>query len=79
MRRLTPLAAVLALFTTPPALAETLAITGGRLITAGPQGTLETGVIVIRDGKIVSVGRAAPPPEDIQLLREIRDSLKHKA
>lgn len=62
MRRLTPLAAVLALFTTPPALAETLAITGGRLITAGPQGTLETGVIVIRDGKIVSVGRAAPPP-----------------
>lgn len=60
-RRLAPLAAVLALATALPAAAETFAITGARIVTAGPAGTLEKGVVVIRDGKIVSVGAAAPP------------------
>ena len=60
-RHLAPIAAALAFATALPAAAETLAITGARILTAGPAGTLEPGVVVIRDGKIVSVGRGAPP------------------
>ena len=60
-RRLAPLAALLALAAGLPATAETFAITGARILTAGPAGTVEQGVIVVRDGKIVSVGRSAPP------------------
>ena len=60
-RRLAPIVAALAFAAALPAAAETLAITGARILTAGPAGTLEQGVVVIRDGKIVSVGRGAPP------------------
>lgn len=60
-RRLAPLAALLALAAGLPATAETFAITGARILTAGPAGTVDQGVIVVRDGKIVSVGRSAPP------------------
>lgn len=69
-RRLVILAAVLApLFPSlptsaaaaPASASETLAITGARILTAGPAGSLESGVIVIRDGRIISVGQGAPP------------------
>lgn len=60
-RHLAPLAALLALGAALPARAETVAITGARVLTAGPAGTLDEGVVVIRDGRIVSVGRGAPP------------------
>jgi hypothetical protein len=51
-RQLAPLAALLALGAALPAMAETVAITGARILTAGPAGTLEQGVVVIRDGRI---------------------------
>jgi imidazolonepropionase-like amidohydrolase len=61
MRRLVRLATAFALACAAPAAAETLAFTGARIVTAGPAGTLDRGVLVVRDGKIVSVGKGAPP------------------
>ena len=49
-RRLAPLAAVLALAAGLPAAAETFAITGARILTAGPGGALDEGGVVVRDG-----------------------------
>lgn len=45
-----------------PALAETVAIINAKIMTAGPQGTIENGTVVIRDGRIdsVSAGNRAP-------------------
>ncbi len=56
------LAAALALLAMP-ATAETIAVTNGRIATMGPAGTIERGTIVIREGRILAVGRdVAPPP-----------------
>ena len=40
-----------------------IAIVGGAILTVGPQGMIDKGTVVIRDGKIAAVGRdvAAPP------------------
>lgn len=52
--------AVAALSLSAPALAqETVAITGGRVLTG--TSVIENGTVVIRDGRIVSVGTAAAP------------------
>ncbi|HVF58425.1 MAG TPA: amidohydrolase family protein [Thermoanaerobaculia bacterium] len=53
---------VLALAAGPGALAETLAIVGGTVHTVGPQGTIEGGTVVVRDGKIAAVGRDVAVP-----------------
>jgi imidazolonepropionase-like amidohydrolase len=45
-----------------PALAETIAITGAKIHTVGPQGTIENGTLIIEDGKIRAVGAALPVP-----------------
>ena len=45
----------------PVALAQTVAITGGKIVTNTAQGVIENGTVVMRDGKIVSVGTGAPP------------------
>ncbi|MEZ6028983.1 MAG: amidohydrolase family protein [Hyphomonadaceae bacterium] len=45
----------------PSALAQTIAITGGKVVTNTSQGVVENGTVVIRDGRIVSVGAGAPP------------------
>ena len=45
----------------PAALAQTVAITGGKIVTNTAQGVIEDGTIVMRDGKIVSVSTGAPP------------------
>ncbi|HEV2844246.1 MAG TPA: amidohydrolase, partial [Thermoanaerobaculia bacterium] len=63
MRRLTRktlflLAALISL----PVAAETVAITGGRVVTLGPAGTIDGATVVIRDGKIVAVGRDVAVP-----------------
>jgi len=39
-----------------------VAIVGGTILTVGPQGTIEKGTLVIRDGKIAAVGRDLQPP-----------------
>lgn len=55
-------AAAAVVFLAAPAAAETIAIAGGKVHTLGPQGTLATGTVVVRDGRIVAVveGAAAP-------------------
>lgn len=58
MRRLI-LGAVAALALSTPALAQTVAITGGRVLTGS--GVIENGTVVIRDGRIASVGTGAAP------------------
>jgi imidazolonepropionase-like amidohydrolase len=45
-----------------PLLAETIAIVGGTVHTLGPQGTIERGTVVVRDGKIAAVGAAVEVP-----------------
>jgi len=44
-----------------PVLAQTLAITNARILTAGPAGEIAQGTVVVRDGKIASVGAGGPP------------------
>lgn len=51
--------AVAALALTGPALAQDVAITGGQVLTG--TSVIENGVVVIRDGKVVSVGTGAAP------------------
>ena len=46
----------------PLALSQTVAITGGRIVTNTDLGILETGAVIIRDGRIQAVGAIAPPP-----------------
>jgi imidazolonepropionase-like amidohydrolase len=42
---------------------KTVALVGGTILTLGPQGTLEKGTLLIRDGRIAAVGKdvAVPP------------------
>ena len=39
-----------------PCWADTIAITGGKVHTVGPQGTIDNGTILINDGRIAAVG-----------------------
>jgi imidazolonepropionase-like amidohydrolase len=39
-----------------------VAIVGGTILTVGPQGTIEKGTVLIRDGKIAAVGRDVQVP-----------------
>ncbi len=41
---------------------EVKAIVGGTILTAGPQGTIEKGTVLLRGGKIVAVGRDLTVP-----------------
>ena len=45
-----------------PAAAETVAITGGKVVTGGSAGTIEGGTVLIQDGKIRAVGRDVAIP-----------------
>lgn len=45
----------------PAALAQTVAITGGKVVTNTMQGVIENGTVIMRDGRIVSVGAGAAP------------------
>jgi len=66
MRLLKPIAASVVLLSScvalaqshPAASSQTIAITGGKLLTVS-HGTIENGVLVIADGKIAAVGAAA--------------------
>lgn len=52
----------------PPVAAQTVAITGGHVITAGPDGDIEGGTVLIRDGRIVAVGRDIVVPEGMAVV-----------
>ena len=45
-----------------PALAQTVAITNARILTAGPAGEIANGTIVLQNGKIASLGAGTPVP-----------------
>jgi imidazolonepropionase-like amidohydrolase len=46
----------------PAQQSGTVAITGGTIVTVGPQGTLAGGTLLIKDGKIVAVGKDVQVP-----------------
>jgi imidazolonepropionase-like amidohydrolase len=46
----------------------TLAIVGGTLLTVGPLGTIEKGTILIRDGKIVALGKDVAAPAGARIV-----------
>lgn len=55
MRKLAVSLAALAVAITTPVLAETVAITNARVLTAGPAGEIANGLVVIENGKIAAV------------------------
>lgn len=64
MSRMKALFLLLALGALPAAALaqETVAITGGRVVTGGSAGTIEGGTVLIQDGKVRSVGRDVSIP-----------------
>ena len=61
MRHFLYAAAAVAAFATPVA-AETIAITGGRLVVGDGSAPIEGGIVVMRDGKIVAAGARVTIP-----------------
>lgn len=61
-------AAVAALSTALPALAETVVITHARILTASGAGEIAQGVVVIKDGKITAVGATAITPAGARVI-----------
>ena len=60
--------AALAAAIATPVLAETVAITNARILTAGPAGEIAQGTIVLHDGKIASVGAGASAPAGARII-----------
>ncbi len=67
MRKLAVSLAALAAVIATPVLAQTVAITNARILTAGPAGEIAQGTVVVRNGKIASVG-AGPAPAGAQVI-----------
>jgi imidazolonepropionase-like amidohydrolase len=61
VKRLKALLGVAALALAAPAMAQTIAITNARIATGTGAPAIDGGTVVIRDGRIVSVGRGAAP------------------
>jgi imidazolonepropionase-like amidohydrolase len=61
-------AALAAIVIAAPASAETIAIVNAHIFTSGPQGEIASGTVVIRDGKIASVGAGAQTPADARVI-----------
>ena len=59
--RLKALLGVAALALAAPAIAQTIAITNARIATGTGAAPIDGGTVVIRDGRIVSVGRGGAP------------------
>ncbi len=49
-------------------LAENVAIIGGKVVTGGPEGTIENGTVLIVDGKISAVGAGLAAPEGYRVI-----------
>jgi imidazolonepropionase-like amidohydrolase len=62
------LAVALAFACAMPAAAQTVAITGGRIVTMGPAGEIERGTVLIRNGRIVAVGADVPVPPGAKII-----------
>lgn len=61
MKRLKALLGVAALALAAPAMAQTVAITNAKIATGTGAPAIDGGTVVIRDGRIVSVGRGGAP------------------
>ena len=57
-----------ALVLATPAAAETVAIVNARIETAGPAGTIPSGTLVLKDGKIVAVGAGVATPAGARVI-----------
>mgnify|MGYP001182397968 CR=1 FL=1 len=62
MKRLALLLAGIAALAAAPAQAETVAITGGRLVIGDGTAPIDNGTVVIRDGRVVAAGANVPVP-----------------
>ncbi len=62
MKILTKFSPILLALITTAAFAQTIAITGARVHTVGPDGTLENAIIVIENGRIARVGSGIQVP-----------------
>ena len=62
MKILTKFSPILLALITTAAIAQTIAITGARVHTVGPDGTLENAIIVIENGRIAQVGSGIQVP-----------------
>jgi imidazolonepropionase-like amidohydrolase len=51
-----------------PALAQDIAVTNARLMTAGPAGEIASGTVVVRGGRITAVGPNAPVPAGVRVI-----------
>lgn len=61
-------ALALSLLIGTPALAQTYAVTNGRLVTNTQAGIIDDGTVVVRDGFIVDVGTNAVIPDDAEVI-----------
>jgi imidazolonepropionase-like amidohydrolase len=52
----------------PPARDASYAIMGATLLTAGPQGTIEKGTILVKDGKIAAIGANVELPSGLPVI-----------
>jgi imidazolonepropionase-like amidohydrolase len=60
--------ALLGLACAAPVAAQTVAITGGRVVTMGQGGELERGTVVVQGGRIVAVGANVAVPPDAKII-----------
>jgi imidazolonepropionase-like amidohydrolase len=63
-----PLLASLLAAAPGPEAPKSLALVGGTVLTAGPQGTLEDGTVLIQGGRILAVGRGLKLPADASVV-----------
>jgi len=63
MRHFLSAAAALAAFATP-AVAETIAITGGRVVVGDGTAPIDGGTVIIRDGNVIAAGASVAVPAD---------------
>lgn len=68
-RTLACFAALTALAAAAPSLAETIAIVDARVVSLGQAGTLQSGTVVIRDGKIAAVGPNVAVPAGARVIQ----------
>jgi len=52
----------------PAARAETVAIVNARVLSQGPAGNLDRGVVIVREGRIAAVGQGLAVPSDARVI-----------
>ena len=68
MNRLNSRLAMIAVLACGIAQAESIAIVGGKVHTVGPQGVVENGTVIIREGRIAAVGANLAVPDGMQTI-----------